>query len=73
MSLKKMMALGCAVVLTVAALAACGGNTEEEPTEATEVVTEEVAEEEGVTENASEEATEDATEEATLVEATDAE
>ena len=63
MSLKKLIALGCALVLTVAALAACGGNTEEEEpsteatTEAVEVQTEEATEE--VTEEATEETTEE--------------
>lgn len=38
--MKKFMALACAVVLAVAALAACGGNTVEEPTEAATDVTE---------------------------------
>lgn len=39
--MKKFMALACAVVLAVAALAACtGNNTVEEPTEAATDVTE---------------------------------
>lgn len=73
MSLKKLIALGCALVLAVAALAACGGNedlpTEEPTTETVEVQTEEVTTEE-VTEEATEETTEETTGE---VVATDAE
>ncbi len=76
MSLKKMLALGCALVLTVAALAACGG-TAEEATEATDATEEtEMAEPSIIYDDTVEYATEEETveeEAATLEVETDAE